>query len=363
MTNHSIVEQILDLARWAPSGDNSQPWRFEILSDQHVRVHAWDQADTDVYDYNGQPSMLTLGFFLESMRIAASHFGRRMEWNYQRDTGHEHLLDVRLPSNEAKIEDTLFPYLTTRSVDRRCYLATPLTSDQKSALEIALGSEFEIRWFESFSERWRIAQICALSTDIRLNIPEAFAIHEKILDWDNDFSQEGVPVKAIGLDPMTLKSMKWVMQKWSRVQFFNRFAAGTMVPRLEMDILPGLFCGAHFMVFRKPPRDDEEKATSLLRAGQALQRFWLKTTGLGMALQPALAPLCFAYYGRNNLPFTSAISMRQQAKKLASKLNTICSGQNTNDLLFMGRMGLPVSLGARPRSIRRPLVSLIIPSK
>jgi nitroreductase len=25
-----ICEQILDLARWAPSGDNTQPWRFEI---------------------------------------------------------------------------------------------------------------------------------------------------------------------------------------------------------------------------------------------------------------------------------------------------------------------------------------------
>ena len=29
------IERILDLARWAPSGDNDQPWRFEILADHH----------------------------------------------------------------------------------------------------------------------------------------------------------------------------------------------------------------------------------------------------------------------------------------------------------------------------------------
>ena len=37
-----VVEQILDLARWAPSGDNSQPWRFQVLSDRDVAVHAFD---------------------------------------------------------------------------------------------------------------------------------------------------------------------------------------------------------------------------------------------------------------------------------------------------------------------------------
>ena len=25
-----VLENILDQARWAPSGDNNQPWRFEV---------------------------------------------------------------------------------------------------------------------------------------------------------------------------------------------------------------------------------------------------------------------------------------------------------------------------------------------
>ena len=32
------VEQVLDLARWAPSGDNTQPWRFDITGERTRRL-------------------------------------------------------------------------------------------------------------------------------------------------------------------------------------------------------------------------------------------------------------------------------------------------------------------------------------
>ena len=67
----SVVLDILDLARWAPSGDNSQPWRFEILGDDHVRVHAFDTRRDCVYDLEGHASQLSVGALLQTMRIAA----------------------------------------------------------------------------------------------------------------------------------------------------------------------------------------------------------------------------------------------------------------------------------------------------
>src|SRR5437667_416717 len=59
-----IVEQILELARWAPSGDNTQPWRFEVLSDDHFVVHGFDTRDWCIYDIDGRPSQLALGALL-----------------------------------------------------------------------------------------------------------------------------------------------------------------------------------------------------------------------------------------------------------------------------------------------------------
>jgi hypothetical protein len=38
------MEHILDLARWAPSGDNTHRWRFEIRSERHLVIHGFAQG-------------------------------------------------------------------------------------------------------------------------------------------------------------------------------------------------------------------------------------------------------------------------------------------------------------------------------
>src|ERR1700754_2954634 len=76
----SVVHQILDLARWAPSGDNVQPWRFEVVSGTHLRIHGIDTQQTRadcVYDLDGRPTQISLGALIETLSIAASGFNLR----------------------------------------------------------------------------------------------------------------------------------------------------------------------------------------------------------------------------------------------------------------------------------------------
>src|SRR5688572_32817645 len=73
----STIEQILDLARWAPSGDNTQPWRFEIIGDDHAIIHGFDTREHCVYDLMGHASQMAIGALLETLRIAASGLGLR----------------------------------------------------------------------------------------------------------------------------------------------------------------------------------------------------------------------------------------------------------------------------------------------
>lgn len=79
MTMSSVMEHILDLARWAPSGDNTQPWRFEIRSERHLVIHGFDTRDQVVYDLQGCASQLALGGLLETLEIAAQGRGWRCE--------------------------------------------------------------------------------------------------------------------------------------------------------------------------------------------------------------------------------------------------------------------------------------------
>src|SRR5688500_8388197 len=75
-----VTEQILDLARWAPSGDNAQPWRFEITAEDRIAIHGHDTRDWCLYDFDGHASHMAHGALLETLRIAATTFGLDARW-------------------------------------------------------------------------------------------------------------------------------------------------------------------------------------------------------------------------------------------------------------------------------------------
>lgn len=70
--NDGVLGQILELARWAPSGDNTQVWRFEVQGPDHLRVHCHDTREHCVYDLDGHPSQLSHGVLLETIAIGKS---------------------------------------------------------------------------------------------------------------------------------------------------------------------------------------------------------------------------------------------------------------------------------------------------
>ena len=80
MASRETLLKILDLARWAPSGDNTQPWRFEIVADDHIAIHGNDTREWCLYDFNGHASHMAHGALLETLRIAASGEGLAATW-------------------------------------------------------------------------------------------------------------------------------------------------------------------------------------------------------------------------------------------------------------------------------------------
>jgi hypothetical protein len=184
-----------------------------------------------------------------------------------------------------------------------------------------------------------------------------------MLDWRRPLSPDGIPAGAVGLDALTRRLMRWAMRNRSRVEFLNRYLQGTVLPRVEMDLAPGLQCAAHFTItWKSGPAGAEDRVLALLRAGQDLQRFWLTATQRGLVLQPSLATLCFAHYGRSGTAFTRDEAARRKAERLALRLDRLTQsptpGEN-EDLVFLGRLGWPKSRRIPSRSVRRPLSDLI----
>jgi len=301
--------------------------------------------------------LLSAGMLLESLRIAASAQGRAMQWQYDAHDGHAHEITVRFSPFDGPV-DPLFSYLTLRSVDRRPYRTRALAASEIQILEQTLGSSLTIEWHRGLAMRWKLACLSARATAIRLRIPEAFAIHREIIDWERPHSPTGIPAGAVGLDAASLKMMRWGMQAWPRMKLLNRFG-GVLSAELQLDILPGLASGGFFVMrFREGTPETGGRTTRLLEGGQEIQRFWLTATRLGLAIQPALAVLAFAHYGETDTEFTHEPAMRKRAKALANELRRTLPG-GPERLVFIGRIGEPKPKMPFVRSTRRSLDELI----
>jgi molybdopterin/thiamine biosynthesis adenylyltransferase len=355
----SPIERVLDQARWAPSGDNGQPWRFSILDGNSARIHVTDESEHDVYDRDGEFSLVSAGCLLENVRLAAADEGRDLDWQYRRTGAHEHEITVELALRDTVEQSDLIRFIRARATDRFPYRMTPLSKTQKRALEGCLDGALRLTWFETLEERLRISLLNAVATDIRLRCPEAHAVHQRVIDFERLYSPTGIPSRATGLDPLTLRIMRWAMKDFSKIERLNSLM-GTGGAQLQMDLLPGLMCGAHFMFSFQTPSHIGDRAAAMMRAGQSIQRFWLEATRLGLSIQPGNAPLIFGTYGERNSPFTKSEALRTQARELAKRVRNASGGMEPSALIFAGRIGIPRGFKATSRSIRRPLEELVL---
>lgn len=346
---------ILELARWAPSGDNTQPWRFEILDDTHIRIYGSDTRDHILYDYDGHPSHIAHGALLETIRIAASNFGLTSSWIITSgDDDRNPIYEVNFDIDPSVAPDPLFLSIKTRTVQRRPMKTAPLTAIQRKALIDAVGDNFNLQLFESSTERLKIARLLWRSAKIRLTCPEAYSVHKDIIEWRARYSKNRIPEKAIGVDPITARLMEWVMQSWGRVKFFNRYLLGTIAPRIQLDLLPGFYCASHLLVRPKKPMLTLE---DWLELGGAVQRIWLTATYHGLHLQPQMTPVIFRWYARAGRKFSSVDDLFLQAIEISNTFEKISATSKEDNFAFFARVG--VSNLPRSRSIRKDLSQLI----
>ncbi|MYM23715.1 molybdopterin biosynthesis protein MoeY [Duganella sp. FT135W] len=353
----ATLEQILELARWAPSGDNTQPWRFEVLDERHLVIHGHDTRDHCVYDLDGHPSQMSIGALLETMAIAASTFQLSMHSMRHHDTpDNRPTLSIEFVPAPAMEADPLADAILPRSVQRRALSRRPLTASEKNALSSTLPDGYRVLWLEG-SQRGAAARLMFRNAKLRLTMPEAHRVHKSVIEWNARFSADRMPDQALGADAMTTKLMRWVMQDWRRVHFFNTWLAGTLAPRLQMDLIPGLACAAHFVLVaeRRAQRVDD-----YIAAGRAMQRFWLTATAQGLQLQPEMTPLIFSRYVREERVFSSTPGMQERAAALSKQGAALVGQQDWESAVFMGRIG--AGEPATSRSLRRPLRELLVPT-
>lgn len=347
---------VLDQARWAPSGDNTQVWRFRRTGELSFDVLATDTRDWVVYDLKGEASNMAHGALLETAAIAASTRGYRLEiTKIDRSDERNPIYSCQLVADPSINADALAPYIELRSVQRKPMGTRPLTLQEKHELETSLPAGVKVHWFEGSELKWQVAKLMYGNAYTRLIMKEGYDVHSKIIEWDAKFSKDKIPDQALGVDAVTAKLMKWTLGKWERFEFMAKYLGGTILPRIQLDFVTSLRCSAHFVLYTENTVDGLDEH---MQAGRALQRFWLTAAKLGLGFQPEQTPVIFSSYLKHRVEFSTNAVAISNAAKMDAQLVAMLPTHVYQNKVFFGRLGrstLPES-----RSIRLDLDKLLV---
>ncbi len=349
----SNIQKILDKARWAPSGDNEQPWRIQITSSDSCDVTVGYFLDTP-FHLKRIPDQIALGSLLETFHIAASDLGFQVQCNVKERTDAAPIYQLSVVAAPDVSRDPLADFIEKRAVNRFPYSRKSLSEDQKQQVQKNLPSGYTMIWFEE-NRRMDFANLVFQAGVIRYALPEMFAVHSKIVDWQKDLSPDKVPSKAMGVPLVFLPLIKWLLAKPEHMEGYNRFFKGDVSTALQLEFLPSILSAAGIAIIAdKAPVTPQD----WVQAGRAIQRFWLTAASLGLSHQPAFTPLIFSKYVDQGSPLSLVEAINIKNKKLCHDLAVLLGGDaQKHRAIWMGRVGFAKPVTSR--SVRLSLEDLL----
>jgi alkylated DNA nucleotide flippase Atl1 len=126
---NEMLQEMLRYATLAPSGHNTQPWKFAVSSD-HIRIRPDLERALPVVDPDHRELWISLGCALENLLLAARAFGYAPQVTYP-DTNT--WIDVALQPGSS-IQDALFAAIPQRQNTRSEYDGQELTEKELTQL-------------------------------------------------------------------------------------------------------------------------------------------------------------------------------------------------------------------------------------
>lgn len=259
--------QIASYASKAPSGHNTQPWKFHI-TDSTITVLPNLDVALPVVDRNNRELFISLGCAVENLCIAASYFGYT---THIIECSIEAII-LELTKNALTIEDSLFHQIEKRQTNRNIYNGNKISDgilQQLQSIPKENGIQF---YFTEINTPFAntITQYIMKGNEIQMT---DIAFKNELLSWMR-FNKKQVEATHNGLSYLVFGNppLPRILAR-PIVSLFLKPNAQNKSDRKKID------SSSHFVVCATQ-RDTIEEWINL---GRTLQRFLLKVTEIGIS--------------------------------------------------------------------------------
>lgn len=353
MISQNDILKILRAAVQAPSGDNSQPWKFRIMGNL-ILVHNIPGRDGSLFNFRNRGDFVAHGALIENMRIAASQFGYYASIRTFPDAQNPYLIAEVALEKTVPQEEPWFPWIAHRATNRKLYRTSSLSQEQKILLQkAAAGFGVELVLVDEPAQKQAFAR--ALSLNERLLL-ENRTIHDHIfslINWsdaEEKRNRSGLFIETLEL-LLPQRIAFHLFRFWSLVRMLNVVG----LPKFLSNEGAKIYCASGVIGALLIPDDTDE---SFIVTGRVFERVWLEATRLGLSIQPVAAVIYL--YQRVVAHEASALSSNQigAVKYAYEVMHKIC-GARDKILSMTFRIG--EGGGPSARSLRRePEIETIV---
>ncbi len=289
----ATIEDILQLAVHAPSGDNSQPWRFEVTGSV-VDIHNLPEKDNPVLNYRQRGSYIAHGALVENIVLAAGRFGCAAEViPFPTPANEAHTARISLKQSDVQ-GSPLVDCILRRHTNRRQYQSDPLSKEQLSFLmdcvrDLSSSGEITFALTQEADSKQALAECASSIEQVILESEQLHGLLFKDVVWSQEEESKrrsGMFITTMELAPPQRLAFR-MASSWTVMRKLNGLGLARMIARQDAKLYAS---GAGMGVLLVRESADSK---DFLVAGRAMQRIWLTATQLGLHLQP-LAALVFA---------------------------------------------------------------------
>lgn len=259
--------QIASYASKAPSGHNTQPWKFHITDDTITVVPNLEVA-LPVVDGNNRELFISLGCAVENLCIAASYFGYT---THIIECSIEAII-LELTKNDFTIEDSLFHQIEKRQTNRNIYNGNKISDEILQQLQ-SIPKENGVQFYFTeigtpFADT--ITEYIMKGNEIQM---ADIAFKNELLSWMRfnkkqvEATHNGLSYLVFGNPPLPKILARPIVSLFLKPNVQNKS------DRKKID------SSSHFVVYTT----QQDTFKEWINLGRTLQRFLLKATEIGIS--------------------------------------------------------------------------------
>jgi hypothetical protein len=347
MLSKNEQDKLIKAAIFAPSPDNSQPFKYQWQSSSSIDLWIDESRSGKASDNRFVLSDISLGAVIENIVICASSLKFSSDVKYFPNIESlPHFVATITFNNMAEQKDhDLANAIPTRATDRRFPFKGPISNGIQKELQIAAQlNQSDLVWFNGKHEIKRVLPIIQKAESIRF---KSKILHQELfstINFNDKTIDEGMHISVLAIEKIAQPIFKQ-MKKWSVMNLMNKIGAYAMLGVRSVKI-PILFSPALALI-----TINTNERVDVIKGGRAIQRVWLQATVNKLSVQPYAAPGIFS------LGFISCEDEHSKELKIVQqKMNEIVVGDG------FGLMFLRIGYNKRPldsRTRRRTLSSFI----